>query len=355
MRARCLNWHPPRRRIGSAAELATRRNWPHVWPLASARGPVITPQRLKEISEYVLREGAAGEVRGVLNIGRYLVSQLFRASEEGWSVKVLTQEVARLKLRIRCRPKMPSAPATPQPLEIATPLLCQELWGGGFLVAPVANSELACRGDSLAACLAEQRLFLEEYLASAEPATVARFAVPSSAKLVDLEIDAPRADLPKRLAVPGPVSLTCISVAFKEESWAFLPTLGHAVRVENKSDFAETVRAEAERLVAALELSPAQWLRLLPPRSQTLEWMTLKLRRPDLDTVEKARAARKKAVKEKRTAEAAEILASVAVALHNRPEAKSAPRLVGRDRELAELSARDASARSRSNQGSHHE
>ncbi|HEY3450282.1 MAG TPA: AAA family ATPase [Myxococcales bacterium] len=234
---------------------------------------------------------------------------------------------------------MPTAPATPQPLEIATPLLCQELWGGGFLVAPVANSELACRGDTLAACLAEQRLFLEEYLAAAEPGVVARYAVPSSAKLVDLEIDAPRADLPKRLAIPGSISLTCVAVSFKEESWAFLPTLGHAVRIEAKADLVEVVKAEAERLIAALELSPSDWLRLLPPRSQSLEWITLRLRRPDLDTVDKARAARKKAVKEKRSAEAVEILSSVAAGLHLRPEAKSAPKLVGRDRELAELSS----------------
>ena len=111
---------------------------------------------------------------------------------------------------------------------------------------------------------------------------------------------------------PGPVALTCVSVAFKDESWAFLPTLGHAVRVEARDDLVETVKAEAERLIAALELSPAQWLQLLPPRSQTLEWMTLKLRRSDLDTVEKARAARKKAVKEKRSAEASEASAQAA-------------------------------------------
>lgn len=52
-----------------------------------------------------------------------------------------------------------------QGLEIAAPLFCQEFWGSGFLAAPVSDSALASCAGTLAACLLEQRLFIEEHLA----------------------------------------------------------------------------------------------------------------------------------------------------------------------------------------------
>ncbi|HEY3444928.1 MAG TPA: hypothetical protein VGK67_01140 [Myxococcales bacterium] len=55
---------------------------------ASDRNVVVASQeQLKALSQYVLRESAAGEVRSTLNIGRYLFTQLFRASEEAFRCK----------------------------------------------------------------------------------------------------------------------------------------------------------------------------------------------------------------------------------------------------------------------------
>ena len=186
---------------------------------------------------------------------------------------------------------MPTPP--PDGLEIATALLCQELWGGGFFVAPVADASLACRGDTLAACLSEQRLFLEEMLVDAAPEVLARFSSPKKTELLEIEVEAPRPDLPKRLAIPGKIALACVLVPFAEESWAFLPALGHAVRVERKADVVEVVTADAERLISALELAPGEYLQLLPPRKQTLEWLTLKLRRSDLEVPHERRQRRR--------------------------------------------------------------
>jgi ATP-dependent Clp protease ATP-binding subunit ClpC len=229
--------------------------------------------------------------------------------------------------------------ASPQGLEIAAPLFCQELWGGGFLAAPVSDGALASCAETLAACLLEQRLFLEEYLASAEPEVVSRFALPRSARLVELAVEAPRPDLPKRLAVGGPLAMACVVVPYAEETWAFLPALDHALRLDKRDALEDVVKAEAQRLIRALEPTGSEWLELLPPRAWSLEWLTLTLRRSDLDTPEKARAARRKGVKAQRDAQAAEILGAVATPLHERPEARSGPPLVGRDRELEELGA----------------
>jgi hypothetical protein len=46
--------------------------------------PVLTPDQLKQISEFVLREAAAGEVRSTLNVGSYLFAQVYRSSEEAF-------------------------------------------------------------------------------------------------------------------------------------------------------------------------------------------------------------------------------------------------------------------------------
>jgi hypothetical protein len=46
--------------------------------------PELTREQLKVLSELVLREGATGEVRSTLNIGRILLIQVFRGSEQAF-------------------------------------------------------------------------------------------------------------------------------------------------------------------------------------------------------------------------------------------------------------------------------
>ena len=49
--------------------------------------PVLNQERLRSIADFVLRESAAGEVRSIINIGRFLFSQVFNASEEAFRSK----------------------------------------------------------------------------------------------------------------------------------------------------------------------------------------------------------------------------------------------------------------------------
>ena len=45
------------------------------------KAPAASQPKLRELADFVLRESAAGEVRAIINIGRYLFVQLFTASE----------------------------------------------------------------------------------------------------------------------------------------------------------------------------------------------------------------------------------------------------------------------------------
>ena len=224
-------------------------------------------------------------------------------------------------------------------LELTTLLLCEESWSGAFFVAPVADPSLACRSDSLASALSEQRLYLEDYLAEADPEVVARFALPSNVHLIEVELEARRVNLPKRLPISGPIALSAIVVPLDKECWVFVPSLEHTIHVSARQNVEEVTRAECTRLIVAKELKPFEWLRLLPPRSTSLEPTTLSLKRLDLPGNERARSARRRRIESARRAEAIEILGSVGVPLHERPEAKRGPDLVGREAETEMLSA----------------
>ncbi|HEY3447879.1 MAG TPA: hypothetical protein VGK67_16100 [Myxococcales bacterium] len=56
------------------------------------KSPELSPQRLREIADFVLREGASGEVRSTLTIGRYLFGQVFHGSEQAFHSKDPTKD-----------------------------------------------------------------------------------------------------------------------------------------------------------------------------------------------------------------------------------------------------------------------
>ncbi len=227
-----------------------------------------------------------------------------------------------------------NAPGT---LDFATPLFCQQLWNGDHQAFPVAAPDLTSHAPSREACLAEQRLFLEEHLSRVEPDVLARFSLPERVRLETFEVLAPRADLPKKLVKPTTVELAVVIVPLPEETWAFIPALDHTVYVGKNQDVRETVRADVERLLAAKEPTAHEYLRLLPPKSMVLETVQLKLRRQDAFS-DKARQAKKRQAEKLQRDQAHEVLCSVSTVLHERDEAKRGPPLVGRDTEFALLS-----------------
>ncbi|WP_224366719.1 AAA family ATPase [Hyalangium versicolor] len=221
-------------------------------------------------------------------------------------------------------------------LDFATPLLCQQLWNGNHQAFPVAAPALTSHAPTQEACLAEQRLFLEEYLSRAAPEVLARFALPDKVRIEMIEVLAPRADLPKRLFKPSTLELATLVVPLPQETWAFVPALDHTVYVGRNQDVLEAVRTDVERLLAARAPTSHEYLRLLPPKSATLQTVQLKLRRQDAFS-EKARQARKKHQEKLVRDQAHEVLSSVSTLMHEREESKRGPPLVGRDTELALL------------------
>jgi ATP-dependent Clp protease ATP-binding subunit ClpC len=222
-------------------------------------------------------------------------------------------------------------------LDFATPLLCQQLWNGDHQAFPVASPKLTSHASTLEACLAEQRLFLEDYLSNAEPDVLAHFSLPEKVRIEMIEVLAPRADLPKRLFKPTTLELATVAVPLPQETWVFIPALDHTVYVARNQNLLETVRADVERVLAAREPTSHEYLRLLPPKSVSLETVQLKLRRQDAFS-EKARQARKKLQEKLLRERAHEVLLSVSTQLHERDESKRGPPLVGRDTELSLLS-----------------
>jgi ATP-dependent Clp protease ATP-binding subunit ClpC len=231
---------------------------------------------------------------------------------------------------------MAPSDAAPGTLEFFTPLVCQQLWNGDHQAFPVAAPALTSHAPTLEACLGEQRLFLEEHLSKVAPEELSRFSFPEQVRLEMLEIRAPRADLPRRLVMPVTVELATIVVPLPEETWVFVPAMDHTVYVGRNQDVRETVRADVERLLSAREPGAHEYLRLLPPKSVTLETLRLELRRQDAS--HKARQARKKLEEKLKRDQAHEVLLSVSTPLHDRDEARQGPPLIARDTELALLS-----------------
>ncbi len=230
---------------------------------------------------------------------------------------------------------MPSSDANGT-LDFATPLLCQQLWNGDHQAFPVAAPALTSHAPTREACLAEQRLFLEEHLSRVEPDVLARFALPEQVRIEMIEVLAPRADLPKRLFKPPTLEMAAVIIPLPQETWAFVPALDHTIYVGRNQDVLELVRQDVERMLTAREPTAHEYLRLLPPKSVTLETVQLKLRRQDAFG-DKARQARKRLQEKLKRDQAHEVLLSVSTAMHTRDEARRGPPLIGRDTELALL------------------
>jgi ATP-dependent Clp protease ATP-binding subunit ClpC len=230
---------------------------------------------------------------------------------------------------------MPPSDATGT-LDFATPLLCQQLWNGDHQAFPVAAPSMTSHASTREACLAEQRLFLEEHLSRVEPDVLARFSLPEQVRIELLEVLAPRADLPKRLFKPTTLELATVIIPLPQETWAFVPALDHTVFIARNQNVLDAVRTDVERLLAAREPTAHEYLRLLPPKAVTLETVQLKLRRQDVFG-DKARQARKRLQEKLKRDQAHEVLLSVSTVMHERDEAKRGPPLIGRDTELALL------------------
>jgi ATP-dependent Clp protease ATP-binding subunit ClpC len=218
-------------------------------------------------------------------------------------------------------------------LTVQTLLFARELPSGDFAVAPVVDPTLASFGTE-ASCIAEQRLFLTEYLARATPEIVARFALPDGVALREVDVLVPREGLPRRLQIDAPLRVASVVIPGERGAWVIVPALDHTFFVASGEDVEAAIRNDVARVAGALDLSSWQYLRLFPARAHALVPITIDVQRMERAPAGRA-AARKVLVDAERRRWALEVLESVATPL----DPGDAPPLVGRDAELAQLAS----------------
>jgi ATP-dependent Clp protease ATP-binding subunit ClpC len=223
-------------------------------------------------------------------------------------------------------------------LETHAHLMVRELWSGDYLAFPIADDKLASYGTS-EDVIQEARLFLQEYLASAPADVVARFSTPEATRLAVVEVLVPKDGLPRRLEVKTPIAFSAIVIPIGSDTWVIVPRLGHTFYLQKGDDLEEAIRAEVKRIASARELTASDYIDLFPAREEMLEIVDVAFERDDRAPGGRAAALKKKLIDRLKRRNAFEVLASIAIPLHEKKEATEGPALVGRDAELDALDA----------------
>jgi ATP-dependent Clp protease ATP-binding subunit ClpC len=232
---------------------------------------------------------------------------------------------------------MTQKPPASLSLELTTQLVVRELWNGDFLAFPVADRSLASYAATLEDCLVQQKRFLARFLATVSADELSRFSLPQGVRLHETEALIPREDLPRRLRIREPVAVGVVVIPLAHESWVVLLPIEHTMHVGEGEDLDEAIRSEVGRIVSARDLSPDEYLQLLPPRAQRLEPVTVRLDLGEESPGQGARSLRKQLLERHRKAHARRVLESVAAPLHARSEVRDGPPVIGREAELRTL------------------
>lgn len=234
-------------------------------------------------------------------------------------------------------------------IDIVTWAFVRELARGDSIVVLAARPDLASFGDEEDALL-EAQMFLSELLATADPDVVPRFALPPETRLHTTEVVIPRDDLGRRRNVTTPITIpslvlpTLPNTKGRKDSWVMVLPLHHTFFVRFDEDLDEAIEAEVKRLVAAHELSPLEYLSLLPLHEERIARIEVPFQRLSGDALAKDRAKKKRLAERETKKNALDVLESIGEPLHAGLGARKGrlgptPPLVLRDAELALLRA----------------
>lgn len=222
-------------------------------------------------------------------------------------------------------------------LEFSPHVLIRELFNGDFVACPVAAPSLIAYAESEDDALLELELFLREHLASEPASSLARYVLPDGARLLDVELYVPRDDLPRQLQPTCPIAISCVVIPASRASWIYVIPLAHTFYLDPGEELAAAVEREVTRLVAAREMTPFEYLTLLPARRQRLERLDLQVDRVERRSAGEVAQKRAKLVRKKREHESRQLLLEIGKPLTR--DARRCPELVGRDRERHALRA----------------
>jgi len=206
-------------------------------------------------------------------------------------------------------------------LALETPALVGRLANGEAIVALAAAPSLASFGEEEEGPLAA-RLYLSEVLAHAAPSEVVRYGLPEGTRLHTTDVVVPREDLPRRWAVTTPIGVTSLVLPTPpnakglRDAWVVLLRPYHTFFVASGDDLDEAVRHELLRLCAAQELTPAQYLGLLPLRAETLVPLRIDFERGVAASASRAADGKRRVAEAEARKAAIAVLDSIAEPLH---------------------------------------
>jgi ATP-dependent Clp protease ATP-binding subunit ClpC len=231
-----------------------------------------------------------------------------------------------------------------RPLHVRTRVLVRELPSGESIAIPIADP-LHCSFGAEETALAEQAVFFSELLARLPPEDVARFSLPDDTSLHVTDVVVPREDLPRALAIETPIPIPSVVIPTgpkKKDAWVvivpldhtfFVPAVPAVPAVPTGEALDDAIRSEVLRLVAAQELTPQQWLALLPGQADRLDKLDVKIERDAGGPAGRAAAHRKALAAREKRKNAAAVLESIATPLHHGIDAKHPRPMIGRDAE----------------------
>ena len=206
-------------------------------------------------------------------------------------------------------------------IELVTVGLLRELASGDAIVTLAGAPSFSSFGEEDDALL-EAQMFLSEYLATAEPEIVARFALPDTSHLHLTLVEVPRDDLPRRWNVQQPIRFTSLvlptvpNTRGLRDRWVVILPLAHTFFVRADEDIDRAVESEVKRIVAARELGPLEYLELLPPRSEYIVKLEAQINRAGAETIVGQANRQKRIAELEAKRHAVAVLDSVADALH---------------------------------------
>ncbi len=222
-------------------------------------------------------------------------------------------------------------------LEIETLIVVHEISDRDWIAYPLADPKLTVAGTGEIQ-LGELELFLTEHLREAPPDRLALFSYPDQTELQEYEVVLSRRDLPAKLRHEIPVSIPCVIVPHRKDSWVMVLPLQQTLHISAGEDLKETLTKEIQRYVAAREPKPGEFLRYFPDQRCRLKALTLSIERHDGKPPAEATKRRSTQAKLKREKEAVKTLESIGRRLGRR-ESVHPDQFVGRQRELRELSS----------------
>ncbi|MEM6293736.1 MAG: AAA family ATPase [Myxococcota bacterium] len=222
-------------------------------------------------------------------------------------------------------------------IDLEPVIIVRELASGGVYAHPLAEPSLAARGTSREAVLDAQARFLSKYLATVPAATLAEYTRPIQTRMLDVEVVVPRGDLPRRIGIESSICVPCLVIPHRASFWVHILPLGTFAYVETEENLERVVREEVVKAACVQDLSPSEYMAILPPVRHALERVSISVERQDAADQGARASDRRKQSQSREKAAAIKLLAEVGTDL--RKAHHTAPRapVLGRDAEIDAL------------------